>query len=202
MHRVNITIEYGNRAEKEVEITVGSLLMVLQSVNGLSTLNLQPYLITTSNYVRKVSQSYGSNIAYTLLLKNREDVYVTVASDHTDPEAEACNLISGKHTYPKVIARRAWPLDTVEDHWDSLELRNTAVVNDEKRIAQRILGKELPQPSIVLEMLEDLVEEPRNMVVIVEKRVMPEEYIVSNYYEISINDPVGNRSIIHYYWVD
>jgi len=60
----------------------------------------------------------------------------------------------------------------------------------------------LPQPSIVLEMIEDTMEEPRNMIIIVERRVMPEDYVASNYYEISIIDNVSKRSIEHYYWVD
>jgi hypothetical protein len=202
MHRVNIIAEYGNKTEKDIEITVGSLLLVQQDSGSISTLALQPYLITTSNYVKKITASYGSNIAYALLIKNREDVFVTIASDHTDPDAERCNLISGKHTYPKVIARRAWSLDSVEDHWDSIELRNMAIINDEKKIAQQLMGRELPQPSIVLEMIEDTMEEPRNMIIIVERRVMPEDYVASNYYEISIIDNANKRSIEHYYWVD
>lgn len=202
MHRVNIIVEYGNRTEKDIEITVGSLLLVQQNSGSISTIALQPYLITTSNYVKKITPSYGSNIAYALLIKNREDIFITVASDHTDPDAERCSLISGKHTYPKVIARRAWSLDTVEDHWGSIEIRNVAIINDEKRVVQQLMGKDLPQPSIVLEMIEDTMEEPRNMIIVVERRVMPEEYITSNYYEISIIDNVNKRTIEHYYWVD
>jgi hypothetical protein len=64
------------------------------------------------------------------------------------------------------------------------------------------MGRELPQPSIVLEMIEDTMEEPRNMIIIVERRIMPEDYVSSNYYEISMIDNVGKRSIEHYYWVD
>jgi len=60
----------------------------------------------------------------------------------------------------------------------------------------------LPQPSIVLEMIEDTMEEPRNMIIIVERRIMPEDYVSSNYYEISMIDNVSKRSIEHYYWVD
>ncbi|WP_291766767.1 DUF2848 domain-containing protein [Caldivirga sp. UBA161] len=202
MHRVNIIAEYGNKAEKDIEITVGSLLLVQQDSGSISTIALQPYLITTSNYVKKITASYGSNIAYALLIKNREDVFITVASDHTDPDAERCSVISGKHTYPKVIARRAWSLENIEDHWDLIELRNMAIINDEKKMAQQFTGRELPQPSIVLEMIEDTVEEPRNMVIIVERRIMPEEYVVSNYYELSIIDNSNKRSIEHYYWVD
>jgi len=74
MHRVNIIAEYGNKTEKDIEITVGSLLLVQQDSGSISTLALQPYLITTSNYVKKITASYGSNIAYALLIKNREDV--------------------------------------------------------------------------------------------------------------------------------
>jgi len=77
-----------------------------------------------------------------------------------------------------------------------------AIINDEKKIAQQLMGRELPQPSIVLEMIEDTMEEPRNMIIIVERRVMPEDYVASNYYEISIIDNANKRSIEHYYWVD
>jgi hypothetical protein len=55
MHRVNIIAEYGNKTEKDIEITVGSLLLVQQDSGSISTLALQPYLITTSNYVKKIT---------------------------------------------------------------------------------------------------------------------------------------------------
>jgi len=40
MHRVNIIAEYGNKTEKDIEITVGSLLLVQQDSGSISTLAL------------------------------------------------------------------------------------------------------------------------------------------------------------------
>ena len=201
MHRVNVVVE-AQGVERDVEVTVGSLLLVQHDSGGLSTMMLQPYLITTSNYIRKISAMSGSNIAYAILIKSKEDIYVTVASDHTDVDAERCSIIAGKHTYPKVIARRVWDLDYVENNWDNIELRSNAIINDEKKVAQVVRGPELPQPSIVLEMVENAIEEPRNMVIIVEKKINPMDYISSNYYEIQMVNNADKRSIMHYYWVD
>jgi hypothetical protein len=224
MHRLNVTIEYKNGYERDIEIAVSELILfmwtgrdlevVKRQIDELSKLGikpktipeiyrLQPYLVTTSNYIRKVSEFHTGEVMYVLLVKNEDEIFVTVGSDHTDREAERCNILAGKHMYPKVVARRAWPLEEVEDHWDSLILRSWVLEDSTKVLYQEGPLRLLLRPEKLLEQVKETVQELRNVVIF--SGTIPTlkgEIRVSEYFEVELYDPVLKREISHYYWVD
>lgn len=200
MHRINITVEFG-KSERDVEIAVSGLALVQRGSRGLDNYQLQPYLVTTGNYVKMVSEAHAGELSYALLIKDEGEVYVTVASDHSDKEAEKCNLVAGKHMYPKVIARRAWRLRDVEPKWGGMELRSWVELNGEKRQAAYLKGSDFPSPGSVVSIIGKTASDLRNLVIIV-KPLSPLASMSSSYNEISIEDPTTGRSINHYYWVE
>lgn len=70
-----------------------------------------------------------------VLLVTEDGVHVTVGSDHTDRALEQESIALSKQMVPKVVAREAWRLEEIEDHWDQLIL--TATVGADKRPYQR-----------------------------------------------------------------
>jgi len=50
-------------------------------------------------------------------------LYVSLASDHTDRQLETYSVAMSKQVCVKPVAREAWPLEQVAEHWDSLILR-------------------------------------------------------------------------------
>jgi len=54
-------------------------------------------------------------------------LYVSVASDHTDRKLEAHSVALSKQVCPKPVARAAWPMAEVQDHWDELQIRSRIV---------------------------------------------------------------------------
>ena len=95
MHRVNITVDL-IKSERDVEIAVSGLVMINASPR-LEVHQLQPYLVTTSNYVKMISETHAAELAYAMLLKDEGEIYITVAGDHSDKEAEKWSLIEGEH---------------------------------------------------------------------------------------------------------
>ncbi|ADN50337.1 DUF2848 family protein [Vulcanisaeta distributa] len=225
MHRLNVTIEFKNGNERDIEIAVSDLVIFVWSgrttdiikkeVEELSRIGisgpknipeiyiLQPYLVTTSNYIRKVSDLHSGEVEYVLLIKNEDEIYVTVGSDHTDREAERCSLLAGKHMYPKIVARRAWPLKEIEDHWDDLVLRSWILEDDKKTLYQEGTMKFLLTPEKLVDLIREVVPDLKNVVVFsgtiptIKGQIKP-----SGYFEIELYDPVLNRSIDHYYWIE
>lgn len=52
------------------------------------------------------------------------ELYVSVASDHTDRKLEAHSVALSKQVCVKPVARTAWPYAEVVDHWDALQVRS------------------------------------------------------------------------------
>lgn len=58
-----------------------------------------------------------------LLLRANGDLWLGLASDHTDRELEAHSVASSKQACPKPVARALWQFSEVEGHLDELILR-------------------------------------------------------------------------------
>lgn len=82
-----------------------------------------PHLATTAA-TTSVTGATTSGEAEVCLLVDGEDVFVTVASDHTDRAVEALDVGLSKAICQKPIAAEAWPIDVVEGRWDELVLRS------------------------------------------------------------------------------
>jgi hypothetical protein len=89
-----------------------------------------PWLATTSSTV-VVTGANTSGEAELALVGDGDDLYVTLASDHTDRAAEAIDIELSKAICPVPVASEAWPIADVEGHWDDLVLRSWIVEHDE-----------------------------------------------------------------------
>jgi len=58
------------------------------------------------------------------LFVHEGEVFVSIASDHTDRALETHSVALSKQICPKPVARAAWRMSDVADHWDALELRS------------------------------------------------------------------------------
>jgi hypothetical protein len=58
------------------------------------------------------------------LIVGAGEIFVTVASDHTDRAAERFDIALSKRLCDKMVSTSAWRLADVIDHWDSLQLRS------------------------------------------------------------------------------
>lgn len=64
------------------------------------------------------------------------ECFVSIASDHTDRALETHSIALSKQICPKPVARTAWRLADVLDHWDTLLLRSWIEENGESRLYQ------------------------------------------------------------------
>ena len=58
-----------------------------------------------------------------LLIQYKGEIFIGLASDHTDRELEAYSVAASKQACPKPAASELWAFDSVKDHLDSLILR-------------------------------------------------------------------------------
>lgn len=86
-----------------------------------------------------VIQSVGtesSGEVETFIFRSGNDLYVSIASDHTDRKLEAHSVALSKQICPKPIASTAWPFAEVADHWDQLIIRSWIDENDTQTLYQ------------------------------------------------------------------
>ena len=84
---------------------------------------LSNHLATTSDRLQVLGPASSGEIEYALLVDAAGDVYVTIASDHSDRAMEQHGIQLAKPLYPDVLAPDVWPYAEVAPHWDQLRLR-------------------------------------------------------------------------------
>lgn len=88
-----------------------------------------------------------------LLFFHRGELFVSVASDHTDRALETHSVALSKQVCVKPVARSAWRLSDVADHWDMLVLRSWIEENGEFVLYQQGLLSALLPPAELLARL-------------------------------------------------
>lgn len=71
-----------------------------------------------------------------LLLTHGGELFVSIASDHTDRALEAHSVALSKQICVKPVARSAWRLSEVIAHWDELQIRSWVEEEGEFRLYQ------------------------------------------------------------------
>lgn len=82
-----------------------------------------PELLVQSDRVVTTEAATSGEVEAALIATNG-DLYVAVASDHTDRTAERLDIAVSKRACPKVVGRTAWRLGDVAGSWDGVELRS------------------------------------------------------------------------------
>lgn len=90
-----------------------------------------------------------------VLLSTDEGLWVTVGSDHTDRAAEAYSVAASKQMCPKVLAREAWPLADLLEHWDKITLRSRAVIDGTEVLYQEGTLAAMQRPETMIEKYTD-----------------------------------------------
>ncbi len=84
--------------------------------------------LTQSNTVQVVGcESSGEVEAF--IFEAEGELYVSIASDHTDRKLEAHSVAFSKQTCVKPVATAAWRLADVISYWDELIIRSSIVEN-------------------------------------------------------------------------
>lgn len=99
----------------------------------------------------QVSGDASSGEAEFLLVSDGEEIYVGIASDHTDREAETYGITVSKQMCEKPCASTLWRLAEVEGHWDRLMLRSYATMDGERTLYQEGRVTAMRSPADLLE---------------------------------------------------
>lgn len=153
-----------------------------------------------------VIQSVGtesSGEVETFIFRSGEELYVSLASDHTDRKLEAHSVALSKQICAKPIASTAWPFAEVADHWDQLIIRSWIEENGSETLYQEGPLSSLRTPQDLIGGFtggETALPEKTGMIcgtVGAIGGIRP-----SGRFTMELFDPVLNRSIRHSYSIE
>lgn len=164
-------------------------------------INISTYLETTSEIINVVSKESSGEVEF-LVLKDGDQIYIGVGSDHTDREFEKFSIPLSKQMCAKIMAPVVWLYEEVKDHWDHIILRSWTM-SEGKRI--------LYQEGVLANMLgvEPLLEKlPKADGLTTDGLLMYSGtfgtkggLICSEKFDFEMEDPVLERKILHGYEV-
>ena len=96
---------------------------------------LSPELLSTETEISTVRNDSSGEVEV-VLLNIEGEWYVGIGSDHTDRVLEAVSIQKSKQVCAKPISKELWPLSSIEDHWDDLQLKSWYSVNGEVQLYQ------------------------------------------------------------------
>lgn len=116
----------------------------------------------TQNKAVEVIGSASSGEAEVFIFTHRGEIFVSLASDHTDRELEAHSVALSKQLCVKPVATTAWRMSEVAEHWDQLILRAWIKEDGEYRLYQEGPLSTLREPGDLLSRYLNHGEVPKD----------------------------------------
>ena len=159
-------------------------------------------VVVTAERIEVLGAETSGEIEYALLFAPDGDMYVTVASDHSDRAAERHGIQVSKQLCPDVLAPEVWPYTEVTAHWDRLVLRCWVTRDGQRQLYQEAALAELLTAEDWLRTLDQ--ERVRQPGLIFLSGTPPTlgGLVYGDSFEIELQDPVLERAIRHRYAVD
>jgi hypothetical protein len=159
-------------------------------------------LVTQDEVIHVLGKKTSGEVEFVLLIHNGK-TYVTVGSDHTDRELEAYSIPYAKQATPKPVAKEAWLLDEVIDHWDDLQLNCEIFQNNNWIDYQN--GNVTANLAVddVLKFAESkqAIDTEGTILFCGTVPILGGQFIFGEGFRLTLTDPVLGRTIKHEYWV-
>ncbi|WP_280338251.1 DUF2848 domain-containing protein [Salinicola acroporae] len=162
-------------------------------------------LLTQAENVEMLGGDGSGEAEVCLVSDSAGRLWVTLASDHTDRKLEAVGVAESKQLCAKPVARQAWPLAAIREHWDALELASEIEENGQVVTYQQGTLAELLDIETLLAKLPAALKQGESLA--------PNTLLLcgtvpaiggirpSPRFSMTLTDPVLNRRLSHSYTV-
>ncbi len=165
-----------------------------------STPTLYPVVtraLSTDSAMEVFGDETSGELEYVLFIKNEDEVYVGVGSDHTDRNLEEFHIPRSKQICPNIASKTVWPLDEIKDHWDTLTMRCSVVKDGKTTLYQEGELGLLLNPSELITFVKGKIEGPLDGTVIYSGtfKMLTDEFIFADKFSGELVDIKLNRRI-------
>ncbi len=150
--------------------------------------------LTTADSVEVATASSCGEVEFALLI-DEGNIWVAVASDHTDRGLETVDIPASKQNCVKVLSETVWRLGDIEKHWDELifEARNPA--NSDVAYQSGSVAALRP-PAELINLVKDRFGGPMTGTVILSGTIPAVgEFEYHPTFEVELRDPVREKSL-------
>lgn len=127
------------------------------------------------------------------------EMYLSVASDHTDRKLESHNVALSKQLCTKPVARTAWRMADVAGHWDELQLRSRIVENGADVVYQDGTLASLRTPGDLIQGYCGAAQLPEGTAMLCGTMAVIGGIRPAAVFEMELADPRSGRRIVHRY---
>lgn len=155
------------------------------------------HAITTADSIEVYGEETSGELEYVLLVRNEDEIYVGVGSDHTDRKLEEVDIPRSKQLCPNVLGSLVWPLSEVSGHWDQLSMRCHVAKGSEKTLYQETRLKAIMSPQALMDFIKAHINIPLKNAVIYSGTVglVSGKFIYADRFEAELVDEVLQRKL-------
>lgn len=163
-----------------------------------------PDTLTAETRIEVYGDQTAGEIEYVLFVKNENQVYVGIGSDHTDRKLEELDIPRSKQICPNLMAPVVWDLNEVSGHWDDLIMECTVRKDNDSIVYQKGNLGLLMSPDELLTLVSKRVQGPVSNMAIFSGTVkmLTDDFVFADTFSGLLSDPVLNRSIEFSYRID
>jgi hypothetical protein len=194
-----INAGYSGRDKEAVQDHINELVKEgIDAPSSVPTMyEVSPYTLLVDPDSISVIGDQTSGEAEVGLFVTGRDIYVVVASDHTDRELETESIQKAKQITPNVVSQQGWRFEDIQDHWDKLALRAWNTVDGEQKLHQDTTLGAILEPKTLLDEVRDRYGKALNGTALLSGTVgtISGELTPGSRFEVQLRDPVQDRSL-------
>lgn len=156
-----------------------------------------PRALVTDESIEVYGEETSGELEYVLLIRDENEIYVGLGSDHTDRKLEETDIPRSKQVCPNVLSKTVWPLSEVAGHWDDLLMRCDVTREGMKTPYQETRLKAILAPHDLISFVKSRVKISLQDAVIYSGTVglLSGEFINADRFEAELVDEELNRRL-------
>lgn len=162
---------------------------------------IEPLLLTTAEAL-SVPRADSSGEVEVIFFKKDGELYLGIASDHTDRVVEAYDITVSKQMCMKPMGRDVWKYSEVANHWDDLIMRCYRTLNGERQLYQEGSVTTLLHPLDLMERWKGVRDLEEGDALLCGTQSVIGQLGFGESFELELFDPILNRSLKHAYDVN
>lgn len=165
-----------------------------------STPTLYPVVaraLSTESIMEVFGNETSGELEYVLFVKNENEVYVGVGSDHTDRNLEEFHIPRSKQICPNIVSGTVWPLAELQAHWDSLKMSCTVVKDGKEILYQEGTLGLLLNPAELMDFVKSKIDGALENIVIYSGtfKMLTDEFVYADRFSGELVDEKTNRKL-------
>lgn len=159
---------------------------------------LEPQLLTTSTKM-SVPRADSSGEVEVIFFKKEGELYLGVASDHTDRKVEAYDITVSKQMCMKPMSTDVWKYQDVAGHWDQLMMRCYRTLDGDRALYQEGSVTSLLHPLDLMGKWQGIPDLQEGDALLCGTQAVIAQLGFGERFELELYDPVLDRTLRHQY---